>query len=98
MIDVKFETGGSEPDAFNLYEDGTKVGEMIVEIKDTKMTVYHTEVDEDREGNGFATMLLNEMVGFARSNKLKVVPLCVFVRGRFDADPEQYSDIREKNG
>ncbi|WP_256009797.1 GNAT family N-acetyltransferase [Desertivirga xinjiangensis] len=97
MIDIKFETGRSDTDAFNLYESGTKVGEMIVKIKDTKMIVYHTEVDEDKEGNGFATMLLHEMVTFVRANKLRVVPLCVFVRARFEAQPDQYGDVWEKS-
>lgn len=93
MTEIRFEQGGEDPDAFNLYENGKKIGEMIVEIRHAEMTVYHTEVDEDREGNGFATLLFNEMVSHARLNNLQVLPQCVFVHARFKAHPEQFSDI-----
>ncbi len=97
MTEIKFESPGVEPDAFNLYKDGKKVGEMIVEIKKGEMTVFHTEVDEDQEGKGYAGMLLESMVDYARANALKVIPMCAYVHVRFDRHPEQYKDIRSEN-
>jgi len=94
MAEVKFESLENEPEAFNLYHEGNKIGEMIVEIKDGKMTVFHTEVDEEQSGKGYAALLLSSMVDYARKNKLKVIPMCTFVHLQFDRHPEEYKDLR----
>ena len=93
MPEIKFETGAGDPDAFNLYENGKKIGEMIIEIKDGKLTVYHTEVDVDHENKGYAGQLLERMVAYARQHEYKVVPLCQYVRAQFERNREQYADL-----
>ena len=93
MAIIKFETGPGAPDAFNLYENDVKIGEMIVEIVDGVMTVYHTEVDEDQEGKGHAKQLLMAMVSYVRENRMKVIPLCPYVHAQFSRDAAQFSDI-----
>lgn len=93
-MEVKFESIENEPDAFNLYEEGIKIGEMIVEINEKKMTVFHTEVDEDKGGNGYAKLLLEAMVNYVRDHHLKVIPMCSYVRMQFNRHPDQYKDIR----
>lgn len=94
MVEVKFESLNNEPSAFNLYKEGVKIGEMIVEINGANMTVYHTEVDEDQSGNGYAGLMLESMVSYVLEHHLKVVPLCTYVRNQFDRHPDQYKDIR----
>lgn len=94
MAEVKFESFEDEPQAFNLYEEGEKIGEMIVEIKGTDMTVFHTAVDEDYEGKGYAGMLLESMIAYVRKHELKVIPMCSYVRKQFDKHPDKYDDIR----
>ncbi len=94
MPEIKFESLPNEPDAFNLYREGEKIGEMIVEVKEGKMTVFHTEVDEDQAGKGYAGMLLESMTTYARAHDLKVIPMCSYVRAQFDRHPDQYNDIR----
>jgi len=94
MTAVKFETLENEPSAFNLYLDGEKIGEMIVEINDGDMTVFHTEVDPDQEGNGYAGELLQSMTSYVRENHLKVIPMCAYVQVQFDRHPDEYADIR----
>jgi len=93
MTEVKFISEKNEPDAFNLYNEGKKIGEMIVEIRDGAMTVFHTEVDEDMEGRGFAKQLLQSMVGYVREHDLMVVPMCAYVGAEFKRHPDLYSDI-----
>lgn len=93
MIDIKFENSGDEPAAFNLYKDGTKIGEMIVEIADGNITVYHTEVDIEQENKGYAGQLLSAMVDYAKAHQLKVIPLCPYVHTQFIRHPEQYASI-----
>ena len=97
MAEVKFETGGGEPDAFNLYDKGKKIGEMIVGQEGTNLTVYHTEVDEDQAGKGYAALLLSSMVEYVRKNGLKVLPMCVYVATQFKRHPDQYQDIWNKD-
>lgn len=96
MTQVKFETSENEPSAFNLYLDDRKIGEMIVEIKGNDMTVFHTEVDPDQEGKGYAGRLLEAMTSYVRQHHLKVIPMCVYVHVQFDRHPDQYKDIRKE--
>lgn len=96
MADIKFESLDNEPDAFNLYKEGKKIGEMIVEVRGSDMTVFHTEVDEQEEGKGYASMLLAEMVKYVREHHLKVIPMCTYVHAQFDRHPDLYQDIRSQ--
>lgn len=97
MTEIKFETLENEPSAFNLYLEGKKIGEMIVEIREGDMTVFHTEVDPDQEGKGYAAQLLEAMTSYVRAHDLKVVPMCTYVHVQFDRHAEKYQDIRSKN-
>ena len=81
---------------FYIMEDNEQLGEMEVSISGSTLTVYHTEVAEKAEGKGYAKALLQEMVGFARSNNLKVIPLCPYVHAQFRRRPEEYADIWQK--
>src|SRR5690242_7602922 len=83
---------------FILTEDDEQLGEMEVSITKDQITVFHTEVIPRAEGRGLASKLLNEMVEYARKNRLKVNALCPYVLARFKRDPENYGDIwKNKN-
>jgi hypothetical protein len=45
------------------------------------------------EGKGLGKKLLEEMVNYARKNKLKVIALCPYVFAQFRRHPEEYADI-----
>lgn len=93
MAEIKLELNEKKHGAFNLYDDGTKIGEMVVAINDEALTVYHTEVDENQSGKGYAKQLLDTMVDHARNNELKVIALCPYVHAQFKRHPEEYNDI-----
>lgn len=76
-----------------LFSDGNKAGKMDISVIGEKLTVYHTEVDQQYEGKGFAKLLLNELVSYARTNHLKIVPLCPYVYSQFKRHPEEYNDV-----
>lgn len=82
--------------AFNLYEEGKKMAEMTISMKDDVLTVYHTGVEKEAEGRGYAKKLLEEMTAYARNHKLIVLPLCPYVHAQFKKNPEQYQDIWKK--
>lgn len=76
-----------------LYSDGHKAGKMDIAVKNNLLPVYHTEVNEEYNGKGFAKLLLDKLVSYARGNNLKVVPLCPYVYAQFKRHPEEYEDI-----
>lgn len=93
MAEVKLQLGEKGRGAFYLFEKDEKAGEMVIGISGTTLTVYHTEVDPEFEGQGMAKLMLEEMVTYARTNNLTVMPLCTYVHTQFKRHPELYADI-----
>ncbi|MBK1897271.1 GNAT family N-acetyltransferase [Chryseobacterium paridis] len=76
-----------------LFSNDQKVGKMDISVIGPKLTVYHTEVDPEYQGEGFAKILLDRLVSYARENDLKIVPLCPYVFAQFKHHPEEYNDV-----
>ncbi|WP_134088613.1 GNAT family N-acetyltransferase [Olivibacter sp. XZL3] len=76
-----------------LFSNESKAGIMEISVGDGKLTVYHTEVNPEYEGRGFAKVLLEELASYARENGLKIVPLCPYVYAQFQRHPEVYNDV-----
>lgn len=93
---IKLELDTKRHGAFNLYVEEKKLGEMTVSIKDDVLTVYHTGVEPEAEGKGYAKLLLNKMTTYVRENNMKVLPLCPYVHAQFKKNPEEYQDIWKK--
>ena len=96
MEEVKLKLDDKKHGAFSIMDGTEQLGEMVVSISDNDLTVYHTEVFEKAEGKGFAKKLLAAMVDYARSNRLKVIPLCPFVHAQFTRHPQEYPDVWKK--
>ena len=80
-----------------LLAEGQQIGKMDISRNNTHVTVYHTEVDPQYEGQGLAKKLLAQLVAFARENGLKIKPLCPYVHLQFKRHAEDYADVWEKN-
>lgn len=93
MAEIKLELDEKQHGAFNLYDSEIKIGEMAVAIRKDAITVYHTEVDENQAGKGYAKQLLDVLVAHARDNNLKVIALCPYVHAHFTKHPDEYNDI-----
>jgi len=52
------------------------------------LIIDHTEVNESLRGMGVGERLLDQLVRYARANKLKVIPLCPFAKSVFEKKPE----------
>lgn len=79
-----------------FYIEGEKG--IIAELTYTKsgnglITIDHTEVKRQYEGQGKATKLVAETVKYAREKDLKIEPLCPFAEVMFERYSE-YSDVR----
>ena len=82
---------------FLIKEGAVQMGEMVVSMKENSLTVYHTEVAPEAEGQGLAKKLLAAMVQYAREKKLQVIPLCPFVHAQFKRNPAEYADVWNSN-
>ena len=69
------------------------VGELTYARKARKgLVADHTGVDDSLRGTGVGQALVERLVADARSEQLKIVPLCSFVRALFQRHPE-WSDV-----
>lgn len=65
--------------SFYLEENGSVVAEMVYSIPTPgKMIIEHTEVDESLSGKGVGQQLVHSAVEYARTNKIKIIPVCPF--------------------
>ena len=91
MTEIKLVLDEKRHGFFNLYENDTKIGEMVISVTDTVLTVYHTEIDPSAEGKGYAKVLLDHLVNYSREHNLMVRPLCPYVHAQFKKHPELYT-------
>ena len=66
---------------------------MEIQINKDNITAFHTEVVKEEEGKGLAKKLLDHLVDYARTHKLKVVPLCPYVYAQFKRHRSEYADL-----
>ncbi|MCW3162527.1 GNAT family N-acetyltransferase [Chryseobacterium oryctis] len=92
MENIKFEVSPYQ-DELQILIDGKKVGYMSIEVDGRLLIVYYTKLDEEREGKGYAKMLLDELVRYAEEKDLLVDPECDFVKQQFEHHPARYKDI-----
>lgn len=76
-----------------LFSNEKQAGKMDISVSDGKLTVFHTEVNSEYEGQGFAKLLLNQLVSYAKEHQLKIVPLCPYVLLQFKRHPGEYDDV-----
>lgn len=77
---------------FNQDENGKVMAEITWQQKGDVLHVDHTFTHPSLRGQGIAAQLVDEVVSFARSNNLKIMPVCPYVVVKFDRD-EKYQDI-----
>jgi len=93
MTEIKLEQDSEGKEQLNIYEGDQKVGEMSIKIQPDRLTVYHTLVDPEQQGKGYAGMLFSFLVDYARKHHLEILPLCAYVRSRFEREPALYKDV-----
>ncbi|MBF4505558.1 N-acetyltransferase [Flavobacterium sp. JLP] len=77
---------------FEAIEEGKEAGKMTYTwAGDSKFIIDHTEVNEEFSGKGVGKKLVLAAVDYARSNNLKIIPLCPFAKSVFDKN----EDIRD---
>ncbi|QLC65190.1 N-acetyltransferase [Flavobacterium sp. LPB0248] len=70
---------------FEAIEEGKEAGKMTYTwAGDSKFIIDHTEVSPDFNGKGVGKKLVMAAVEYARTNNLKIIPLCPFSKSVFD--------------
>ena len=70
---------------FEAVEDGKEAGKMTYTwAGDSKFIIDHTEVSPDFNGKGVGKKLVMATVEYARTNNVKIIPLCPFAKSVFD--------------
>lgn len=70
---------------FEAVEAGKEAGKMTYTwAGDSKFIIDHTEVSEGFNGKGVGKKLVMAAVEYARTNNLKIIPLCPFAKSVFD--------------
>lgn len=78
---------------FYIEVDGEKLAEMDYTLSPERMTINHTEVDEKLKGQNIGNQLVHHAAEYARTNNLKIIPLCPFANAVFRKKKEEYADV-----
>jgi uncharacterized protein len=81
-----------ESDHFTIAVDGQQVGRAEFADRDGQRVFTHTEVDENFEGRGLATILIGEALQATRDAGVRIVPECPMVANYIEKHSE-FSDL-----
>lgn len=94
LIELKYNS--STDGGFYIFEDEKQLAELEFSLNNRVLTVHHTGVRKEFEGQGIAGRLFNALVSYARDNEYKVVPLCSYIDARFRKNPAEFDDVWQK--
>jgi uncharacterized protein len=84
----------AEPEQYTIAVDGKKVGKAEFSDRGGKRVFTHTEVDENYEGRGLATILIGEALRQARDAGMPIVAKCQMVAA-YAKKHDEFSDAVE---
>jgi len=91
-LDIQHSIKGNKGKFF-IEKDGVQLAEMVYTMTDPhKMIIEHTEVDDQLRGQNVGNQLVKAGVDFARTNNIKIIPLCPFANSVFKRKTE-YADV-----
>ncbi len=78
---------------FYVEKDGKQIGTMAyLNAGNDRIIIDHTEVDPSLRNEGVGEQLLLEAVKYARTEKIKIDPLCPFSKSIFDKNND-FKDV-----
>ncbi len=93
MAKIEQEENGKKG-RFIIYDNDNFAGELTYIWDDeTKFIVDHVGVESEFNGKGYGKQLVMRAVEFAREKKVKIVPVCPFVKALFEKI-ESIRDVR----
>lgn len=58
------------------------------------LIIDHTRVDDALRGQGAGKKMLSHLIEKARTQNLKIIPLCPFVKSVFDKNPDLHDVLK----
>lgn len=84
---------GDTKGEFYLQRDGTTKAKITYSKLGTKQIIIdHTEVSDELRGENIGRKLVEHAIDYARTNELKVIPLCPFAKSIIQRD-ESLQDV-----
>ncbi len=78
---------------FFVEQNGEQLAEMTYSMPSPdKMIIDHTEVCDELRGQNVGYQLVHTAVEYARTNNIKIIPLCPFANSVFKKK-EEYRDV-----
>lgn len=75
-------------------ENGEKVGILNYTLFGSgRLIIQHTEVGGELKGTGTSGKLVVAAADYARSNNLKIIPICPFAKSYMQRKQEQFADV-----
>jgi predicted GNAT family acetyltransferase len=90
-MDVRVQDNPAER-RFEVFADGKLAGFATYRVRDTVVTVVHSEVDPELRGHGLASELAQQTLDTLRQRGNRVVPACPFF-ARYVGEHPEYDDI-----
>lgn len=79
--------------SFYIEEKGNRIAELAYTWRSNDViSIDHTEVDENLEGKGVGSALVDRIVTFARQKGIKLILYCPFAKTVFERHQE-YNDL-----
>ena len=84
--------------SFYVEESGIILAEMTYSMTGTDlMIIDHTEVSDELRGKNVGYQLVHTAVEYARTNHIKILPLCTFAKSVFDKKGAEFADVLKGN-
>ena len=84
--------------SFYVEEAGKTLAEMTYSMTGTDlMIIDHTEVSDELKGKNVGYQLVHTAVEYARTNHIKILPLCPFAKSVFDKKMAEFGDVLRGN-
>jgi predicted GNAT family acetyltransferase len=84
----------AEPNRFTIAVDGKQVGFTEFADRDGERIFLHTEVADEFEGRGLATILVTEALTATRDAGLRIVAVCPMVAAYLD-NHHEFDDVTD---
>lgn len=92
-MDIQHKQEGEAGVFFISDDNNDTIAELVYAQKQPgTMVIEHTEVDKAFRGKDVGDQLIYGAVAYARSNDLKIMPVCSFARAVFELKKE-YKDV-----
>lgn len=80
---------GTTRGMFYIEDDGEMIAEIVyAHGGDNMIIIEHTEVADQLKGQNIGYELVHRTVEYARSQGLKISPVCPFAKAVFDKKPD----------